>query len=133
MPVGPRLDGVLVLVVEDSPDASYVVEQTLRRFGATVMTADCAAAALRIVEDSPPDVLLSDIGLPGMDGYALLKQIRQMEEQRHLAAVPAVAVTAFTSSEHLSKSIAAGFQRHIPKPFEMNVLITTVADLTKKV
>ena len=132
MPPEPRLDGVLVLVVEDSPDTSYVVEQTLRRFGATVMTADCAAAALRIVEESPPDVLLSDIGLPGMDGYALLKKIRQLEQQKSLSAIPAVAVTAFTSAEHLSKSISAGFQRHIPKPFELNALITTVARLANR-
>ena len=126
MPNKRQLEGISVLVVEDNPDTRDVTEHVLLRYGATVLT---AIAALRIVEASPPDVLLSDIGLPETDGYALLKKIRELERRKRLAIIPAAAVTAFTSAEDLRKSVAAGFRMHISKPFDIDDLITTVASL----
>lgn len=129
MPETQQLLGISVLVVEDSEDTREIVEQVLRRYGASVLTADSGTAALCIVEQSPPDVLLSDIGLPEMDGYTLLKKIRDLEQRKHLAAILAAAFTAFTSSDDLQKSNLAGFRFHISKPFDIDELITTVASL----
>jgi len=129
MPNKQQLEGISVLVVEDNPDTRDVTEHVLLRYGATVLPAGSAIAALRIVEASPPDVLLSDIGLPETDGYALLKKIRELERRKRLAIIPAAAVTAFTSAEDLRKSVAAGFRMHISKPFDIDDLITTVASL----
>ena len=129
MPNTQPLEGISVLVVEDNPDTRDVTEHVLLRYGATVLTADSAMAALRIVEMSRPDVLLSDIGLPETDGYALLKKIRELERRKRLAVIPAAAVTAFTSAEDLRKSVAAGFRMHISKPFDIDELITTVVSL----
>jgi CheY-like chemotaxis protein len=131
---GPRLDGVVVLVVDDNPDSRDLVELALVTQGATVMTADCGVEALRIVEKTPPDVLLSDIGLPEMDGYELMKKIRLLEQQNRLAEckdvhLPAAAITAFTSVEDRRKSILAGFRFHIAKPVDFAELVETVASL----
>jgi CheY-like chemotaxis protein len=100
MPNKQQLEGISVLVVEDNPDTRDVTEHVLLRYGATVLTADSATAALRIVE-----------------------------RRKRLAIIPAAAVTAFTSAEDLRKSVAAGFRMHISKPFDIDDLITTVASL----
>jgi CheY-like chemotaxis protein len=126
----PRLDGVVVLVVDDDPSSLYLVEQVLLQQGASVVTAENPTAALRAVEKSPPDVLLSDIGLPEMDGYALLKKIRELEQQKRINAhVPAVAITAFTGPADRQQAILAGFRFHLPKPLDVDELLTTVAHL----
>ena len=131
---GPRLDGVVVLVVDDSPDSLELVGYVLRSHGATVITAEGAVEALRIVETSPPDVLLSDIGLPDMDGYQLLEEIRRLEERKRLAEnrdahIPAAAITAFANPDARRKSILAGYRFHIPKPVDVDELIKTVSSL----
>jgi CheY-like chemotaxis protein len=130
----PRLDGVVVLVVDDSPDALELVGHVLRSHGATVVTAERAVEALRIVEKSPPDVLLSDIGLPDMDGYQLLEEIRRLEERKRVTEhkdvhIPAAAITAFTDRDDVRKSMLAGYRFHIPKPVDFDELIETVASL----
>jgi len=130
----PSLHGVVVLVVDDSPDSRALVEHVLRSHGATVVTAEDALKALRIVEKSPPHVLLSDIGLPDMDGYELLQRIRVLEEQKRQAEnkdfhIPAAAITANSGPEHVRKSILAGYRFHISKPFAIGELTKTVATL----
>ena len=130
MPKRPRLNGIVVLVVDDSPDTLYLVELLLVRQGANVVTAGSATEALRIVEKTPPDVILSDIGMPEMDGYMLIKKIRELERKKNQDAhIPAAAVTAFTSTADRQKAILAGYQIHIPKPIDVEELLTTVARL----
>src|SRR5258706_14793149 len=117
----PRLDGVVVLVVEDNSNSQDLLRQLLESRGASVVTAGTGSEALRIVETNPPDVLLSDIEMPVMNGYMLMEKLRQKRID-----VPAAAVTAFTGPQARIKRITAGFRYHIAKPFD-------VADLLKKV
>jgi CheY-like chemotaxis protein len=124
-----QLDGISVLVVEDSLDSRAVMEEVLRQHGATVLGADSAVSALRIVDKFRPDVLLSDIGLPSMDGYTLLKKVREMGRRKRRAEIPAAAITAFTSASDIRKSSLAGFRCHLSKPFIIDELISTVARL----
>ena len=129
MPKDRQLEGVSVLVVEDSPDAREVIAEALRKYGANVVTAESAHSALRILEKTRPDVLLSDIALPLMDGFALLRRVRELEQRRKLPPIPAAAVTAFTSAEYVRECQLAGFQFHLGKPFVVEELIATVARL----
>ena len=131
----PRLDGIVVLVVDDNPDSRELVQYTLQTHGATVVTAEGAEKALRVMEKSPPNVLLSDIGLPDMDGYQLLQEVRALEARKRFAGnkdarhIPAAAITAYTGPDDVRKSILAGYRFHIPKPFDVDELVTTVARL----
>jgi PAS domain S-box-containing protein len=118
----PALAGIYALLVEDDPDGSDLMQMMLRRFGAEVTAVGTAAAALESVKNRRPDVLVSDIGLPDGDGFALLKRVR--ESNRDL---PAVAVTAYASRQDVAKALAAGFQAHVAKPVEPAQLSAAVA------
>ncbi len=122
----PRLDGVVILVVEDDRDSRELVKRALERHGASVVTADTGTKALRIVEKTPPDVLLSDIWLPEMDGYTLMEQIRKLQ---HKKPIPGAVVSAYTSIEARQKSSLAGFQLFIAKPVDIAELAMKVAIL----
>lgn len=126
MPGIPRLDGIVVLVVEDNPDSRDLIKWVLESHGASVVTAGTGTEALRIVERTPPDVLLSDIWLPEMDGYTLMEKIRRLEQQK---PIPAAAVTAYTSVDARHKSNLAGFRFFIAKPVDAAELVKTVATL----
>jgi len=127
-PETPRLAGLRVLVVDDERDTCEVLEAVLRRGGAEVRACQSAAAALAALEGWWPDVLVCDIGMPGEDGYALMRKIRTRGTPpgRPLAAV---ALTAYARFEDRQQALAAGFQRHVPKPFDTEELVTTVASL----
>jgi PAS domain S-box-containing protein len=116
------LAGIYALLVEDDPDGSDLMQMMLRRCGAEVTAVGTAAAALESVKHRRPDVLVSDIGLPDEDGFALLKRVR--ESNRDL---PAVAVTAYASRQDVAKALAAGFQAHVAKPVEPAQLSAAVA------
>ena len=116
------LAGIYALLVEDDPDGCDLMQMMLRRFGAEVTAVSTAAAALESVRKRRPDVLVSDIGLPDGDGFALLKTVR--ESNRDL---PAVAVTAYASRQDVAKALAAGFQAHVAKPVEPAQLSAAVA------
>ena len=126
MPGPPRLDGVVILVVEDDPDSRELTKSVLESHGASVVAAGTGMEALRIVEKTPPDVLLSDIWLPEMDGYTLMEKIRRLEHKKPIAAA---AVSAYASVEARQQSIAAGFQFHISKPLDVAELLMKVAIL----
>ena len=128
----PRLDGLRVLVVDDEPDARDIMAVTLEASGARVSVAASARAAFAILEEDPVDVLLSDIAMPEEDGFALIRQVRA-SVQREVAAIPAAAVTAFTSAEDRAQALAAGFQLHLAKPFEPAQLVRTVDRLVNPV
>jgi len=123
-----RLDEVKVLLVEDAADARELIALMLRERGAEVSTASNAAEAMERLTEALPDVLVSDIGLPGEDGHALLRRVRAWAEARD-QWVPAIALTAYASAEDARKAYRAGFQVHLSKPLERGVLIEAVARL----
>ncbi len=123
------LSGVKVLVVDDETDARDLIRRFLVTCRATVSTAANAAEALEKIQCDPPDVLISDIGMPGEDGYALMRKVRKLPESEG-GNVPAIALTAYARAEDRMKAIAAGFQMHVAKPAEAAELLTMVASLT---
>jgi PAS domain S-box-containing protein len=120
------LSGVRVLVVDDEHDTREVLSVMLTRYGAEIRTAGSAAEALTVFSQWLPDVLVSDIGMPEEDGYALIKKIRDLPQENG-ADVPAIALTAFASAQDKKIALAAGFQRHLAKPIEPVALAKNVA------
>jgi PAS domain S-box-containing protein len=124
----PSLAGVHVLVVDDEPDARELIEHVLLRCGAKVTLASSAAEAVGLLQERRPDVLLSDIGMPGEDGYSLIRRVRSLPDEQ-LARTPAAALTAFARVEDRERAIREGFQLHVSKPAEPAVLANAVAEL----
>jgi signal transduction histidine kinase/ActR/RegA family two-component response regulator len=124
----PDLSGIKVLVVDDQPDARDMIRRVLEDCEADVATAGSAAEALRAMEEGRPDVLVSDIGMPDVDGYELLRRIRALGPGPggHL---PAIALTAFARSEDRTRALRAGFLAHVVKPVEPSELLATVASV----
>ena len=124
------LDGLQVLVVDDETDTRELLSIILKQYGAKVTAAASAAEALLSLEQSKPDVLVSDIGMPGEDGYALIRAYRAREAERggHL---PAVALTAYATESDRQQALEAGFQMHVPKPVELHQLVEVVAHLAR--
>jgi CheY-like chemotaxis protein len=122
------LSRVKVLVVDDEPDARDLIKRILSDCNATVTTADSARAALEAFRAAPPDVLVSDLGMPDMDGFGLLAEVRKLGTAAG-GNVPAVALTAFARSEDRLRALEAGFAAHISKPVEPSQLIATVANM----
>lgn len=117
------LVGVQILVVDDEPDTRDYLSFVLKQAGATVTVAASASEALQALARSKPDVLLSDIGMPDVDGYMLMQQV-QVET---LGAIPAVALTAYASEIERQQALAAGFDQHISKPVEPEELVKAIA------
>jgi PAS domain S-box-containing protein len=122
----PSLEGVKVLVVDDDADARELLELSLTEFGAEVALAGSAPEAMRQFAADRPDVLLSDIGMPGQDGFSLIQQIRAFEERRG-GKVAAIALTGYATDDDRRRALAAGFQLHITKPVDPAELISLVA------
>jgi CheY-like chemotaxis protein len=120
------LSGIKVLVVDDEPDARDLISRVLIDCHAEVFTASTADEALQLVERQRPDVLVSDIGMPQMDGYELLRRMRTLGISRG-GRIPAIALTAFARSEDRTRALRAGFLVHVSKPVEPSELIATVA------
>ena len=123
-----ELSGVRVLVVDDEPDARALIKRVLEMSSATVITASTAAEGLEALRSERPHVLLSDIGMPGEDGYSLLKKVRELPPSEG-GSIPAAALTAFARSEDRRRALLAGFQLHVPKPVEPPELLAVVANL----
>jgi signal transduction histidine kinase/ActR/RegA family two-component response regulator len=128
----PQLDGVHVLLVEDDVDAREMLRMILVDAGASVSTAHTAEAALDASAADRPDVLVSDIGLPGRDGYALLHELREIEGREGSRTLPAIALTAYAAVEDRQRAFAAGFQFHLPKPVDPSHLVALVARAGRK-
>ena len=124
------LKGVAVLVVDDEPDARDVVRRLLEQCGAAVRTAGSAAEALLRLQARVPTVLVSDIGMPGEDGYALIRQVRALPPAQG-GRVHALALTAYARAADRMRALEAGFQMHLSKPVEPAELVVTVAALAK--
>ena len=128
---GSRLDGVRVLVVDDARNVREVVTDILTQDGATVTAVGSAEEALAALERERPDVLLSDLAMPGKGGYWLIGQIRALPPERG-GVTPAAALTAYTGPEHRTSVLRAGFQLHVEKPIGLDALIGVVAMLAPK-
>jgi CheY-like chemotaxis protein len=122
------LEGVRALVVDDEADARDLIARILRQSGAEVTVAASAREAMAVLAAQQPDVLLSDIGMPGEDGYALIRQVRALPDA-HGGRTPAVALTAFARNEDRKRALAEGFQMHVAKPVEPAELTAAVAEL----
>ncbi|HWB10958.1 MAG TPA: response regulator [Pirellulales bacterium] len=123
-----NLSDLHVLVVDDEPDGREMVAMVLSNHHAKVTTASSAREALALLLRSPPDVLVSDIGMPEQDGYDLIREVRRLS-RAEVAQVPALALTAFAREEDRLQALAAGFQMHLSKPFAPGDLVAGVAML----
>ena len=124
----PTLGGVKVLVVDDEPDARSLVKRLLEDCQASVITAASAPEALELIRRESPDVLVSDIGMPDEDGYALIRRVRELDKAGG-GDIPAVALTAYARSEDRVQAIQHGFKMHVAKPVEPAELVTMVGAL----
>jgi len=128
---GSRLDGVRVLVVDDARNVRQVVTDILTQDGAKVTAVGSAEEALAALQRERPDVLLSDLAMPGKGGYWLIGQVRALPPERG-GVTPAAALTAYTGPEHRASVLRAGFQLHVEKPVGLEALIGVVAMLALK-
>ena len=122
------LDGVKVLVLDDEPDARALISRLLSQCKAEVVSCESADDALAEVRQFKPDVVISDIGMPGKDGYQFLRELRLIAQDIG-QKFPAIALTAFARSEDRTRAMMAGYQIHIAKPIEPQELLATVASL----
>jgi CheY-like chemotaxis protein len=129
-PLGPHaeLTGVKVLVVDDEPDARELLAEMLSACHLEVQTAGTVEEALRIFDEYRPDIVVSDIGMPGEDGYDLIRKLRALAATRG-GKTPAVALTAYARVEDRTKALIAGFNMHVPKPVEPTELLSVLTGL----
>jgi CheY-like chemotaxis protein len=125
-----RLNGLTVLVVDDQEDARDLMATLFEGAGAKVTLADSVQAALTAIDEVHFGVLVSDIGMPGEDGYDLVRRLRSSEEARSAPLLPAIAVTAFGTPEDRKKALAVGFQEHLVKPIDWHALLGAVERFT---
>ncbi|MFT3786916.1 MAG: CHASE domain-containing protein [Tepidisphaeraceae bacterium] len=130
-PAARPLDGVRVLAVDDEPDARELIRRILEDAGARTTVAASAEAAQRELDQGIPDVLLSDIGMPGTDGLSLLKDVRCRREYG-MRTLPAVALTAFARDEDRRLALEAGYADHVAKPFDADELVRTLLKVVRK-
>ena len=126
----PKLDGVRILVVDDEPDARSLAQRVLEERGADVVTANSASEALRVVDGKSLSLVISDIGMPGQDGYELIRQLRSLPSEN--GRIPAVALTALARSEDRHRALTAGYQIHLSKPIDPAHLVAVVANITER-
>jgi CheY-like chemotaxis protein len=126
-----RLDDVRVLVVEDQPDTRELITVILRGGGAEVLAAGSAEEALEVLSRFRPHVLLSDIQMPGRDGYSLIQEIRARPPEEG-GTIPAAALTAYATAADRHRALAAGYQEHVPKPVEPSAVLEVVANLARR-
>ena len=125
------LAGVHVLAVDDDVDALALLKDALEAAGAEVTTASSGAAALALIASEGPDVMVADLGMPEMDGFELIRQIRTSKDAR-VRDLPAAALTAFARSEDRTKVLQSGFEMHLAKPVDPGELVASVATLVRR-
>ncbi|MEJ6484566.1 PAS domain S-box protein [Nostoc punctiforme UO1] len=127
-PESSLLSDTQVLVVDDEPDIRDLVSFILQDYGVQVTAVSSAQEALQALSESIPDVLISDIGMPRTDGYMLMREVRSRSPQEG-GRVPAIALTAYAGEMNQQQALAAGFQMHISKPVDPDVLVKAIVDL----
>lgn len=129
-PTVPDLQGIRILVVDDEPDTRTLLKFMLETYGAEVVTADSTQSALKILPSFHPNILVSDIGMPGEDGYQLIQRVRSLSADQD-SQMPAIALTAYAGEINQQQSLEAGFQLHINKPVEPLQLVQAIAALVQ--
>jgi CheY-like chemotaxis protein len=128
---GTPLEGVRVVLVDDHPAVRDVITHLLEHYGAMVTAVSGVPEALEALERERPDVLISDIEMPGEDGYGLIRKVRALRPERG-GAIPAGALTGLYSAKDRAQLLRAGFQYHVPKPVDARRLTAVVAMLAVK-
>ncbi len=124
------LENVHVLLVEDDADSREMLEVFFNQFDMKVTAVDSAAKAMEAIKDFQPDILVSDVGLPGEDGYKLMRQIRELAPEEG-GRIPAIALTGYASLQDRSLAIEAGYQEHLAKPVDLDKLVELMKDLLR--
>ena len=127
----PSLQGIRVLVVDDEADARDYLTAALEECGAEVTVATSASQAIATLTQASFDILISDIGMPGEDGYSLIQRVRTLTAEQG-GAISAIATTAYARTEDRKRAIAAGFQTHLSKPIEPTKLAEAIIGLVKQ-
>jgi CheY-like chemotaxis protein len=125
------LNGIRLLIVEDEPDAREMLVEILNQCGAHTRAVASAAEALESLRQWNPDLLLSDIEMPGEDGYSLIRKVRLLDVEQG-GQVPAVALTAHARLEDRVRALSAGFQSHIAKPVNADELVAVIRSLARR-
>lgn len=125
-----KLDGLRVSIVDDDNDACNLLRFSLEMSGAEVKTSSCVADAMRSLKEWTPDILLTDINMPGEDGYSLIRRLRALDPDQG-SEIPAIALTAMARPEDSETAISAGFQIHLAKPVDIDELAEAIASLTR--
>lgn len=120
------LEGVRILVVDDEADTRDVIKAMLNTCGSEVNCCGSAADAIKAIRDWKPDLMVSDIGMPNEDGFELILKVRKHRSKR-TRLMPAIALTAYASKDDKARTLAAGFQAHVSKPVEPEVLVKSIA------
>ena len=128
----PRLDGVRALVVDDHEDGLELVAMILTQQGAEVLKASDAVGALSLLREKRPNVLVSDLEMPGESGYALVEKVRALAPTQG-GLTPAIALTAYARSDDRVRALMAGFQAHLSKPTKPHELAWAVAGLVGQI
>ena len=126
-----KLAGVRILVVDDEPDTLDMLVNLLTQAGADVQPAPSAREAIDVLARWNPGVLVTDVGMPGEDGYQLIGKIRSMKHEQG-GNIPAVALTAYATADDRARALSAGFQRHVAKPVEPLQLVSIIAELAPR-
>jgi len=124
----PRLDQTTLLIVDDEPDGRQLMVRILEGRGAKVTAVAGGAEALELLKSQEFDILVSDIGMPDLDGYELMRRVRLLDSSRE-GPIPAIAVTAYARAEDRQRSLLAGYQMHLAKPIEARELVAGIASL----
>jgi CheY-like chemotaxis protein len=129
-PYPDLLKGLRVLSVDDQQDTRELITIALARYGAEVKASDSASTALQLIKEWKPHVVVSDIGLPGMDGYDFMRRVRELEADGE--RIPAIAVTGYAGAVDESKALDAGYEVHLSKPIELNHLVSVIAKISRR-
>jgi len=124
-----NLSGLHLLLIEDDPNTRAALQRLMNEAGAEVMAFASAGQAIDAFQALRPDLIIGDIGMPGEDGYSLIRRVREIEKAKGSKPVPAIALTAFTQESDKEKALAAGFDRHMGKPVELTTLVSVMRSL----
>src|SRR2546421_9915736 len=125
------LNGLRIMVVDDEDETRELLKLMLSSHGAEVLAASSGTEALAQIDECQPGIIVSDMGMPGMDGYMFMKRERALNSEQR--SVPAIALTAYARAEDRLRALAAGFQMHVPKPVEASELVMVIASLAKRI
>jgi DNA-binding response OmpR family regulator len=128
---GTELNGICVLVVEDENDTRDLLGLVLQSYGATAFLASSVKRGLKALSEHRPDVIISDIGMPEYNGYALIAAVRK-DEHREIRNMPVIALTAFTTSADRDSALISGFDEYLTKPFDLADLVFAIRQLYER-